>query len=90
MNAGNTLRNRAMVATALCAIADEEMQRGDLKRATETVMTIRKMVAEIGAIVDVYTGQLSRESVRETSELLAGLDDRVAAIERAVRPQTIQ
>jgi hypothetical protein len=86
---GNTLRNRAMMANALCAVAEQEAHAGRLLEATETVRSVRTHLAEVSVLLSGNTSYLPYGTLRETSELLAGLDERIGEIERVLGPQTI-
>lgn len=86
---GITLRNRAMMANALCAVAEEEAHSGRLLEATETVRSVRTLLAEINILLSADISELRYGPIFDLSDLLTGLDGRIVAIERAMAPQTI-
>lgn len=86
---GNTLRNRALMANALCAVAEEEVHAGRLLGARDTVRSIRMLLADINTLLDGDTSYLPYGTLRECSDLLAGLDERITLVEAAADPQTI-
>jgi uncharacterized membrane protein len=78
-----SLRSRIMVAYALCAIAESEIQDGDLQRALKTTETVRKLIAEIALLVS-DPNTISPSLIRETAEMLAELESRVVSVEAAL------
>jgi hypothetical protein len=86
---GKSLKSRAIVANALCAVAEEEFHAGQLMRAAETVRTIRHVLADINLFLSGDTTYLHHGTLREVAEALAGLDDRIAAMEAAIRMHMI-
>jgi hypothetical protein len=83
---GKSLRNRAMIANALCSMAEEEYHAGQEERAAETVQTIRHVLRDIWVILGGDVSAVPSNDLREASELLGDLDGRVTAIERAMGP----
>lgn len=86
---GRRLRNRAMVANALCALAQEEYHAGQEERATKTIQTARTVLHDIWVILTGEVSAVSGSDLREVSDLLAGLEARIDGIEKAIGPQTI-
>jgi hypothetical protein len=86
---GKSLKSRAFVATALCAVAEEEFLSGERMRATETVRTIRHVLADIDVLLSGDTSYLPYGALRETAELKAGLDERIRTMEASMHPETI-
>jgi hypothetical protein len=86
---GKSLKSRAFVATALCAVAEEEFLAGEHIRATETVRSIRGVLADIDVLLDGDTSYLPYGALRETAQLIAGLDDRIKVMEACIQPYTI-
>lgn len=86
---GTTIRNRAMMANALCAVAEQEAHAGRLLEATETVRSVRALLADVNILLSGDTSYLPYGSLREVAELLAGMDGRIGAIERILGSQTI-
>ena len=70
---GKSLRSRAFVASALCAVAEEEFLIGEHMRASETVRTVRHVLADINLLLSGDTTYLPYGALRETAELIAGL-----------------
>jgi hypothetical protein len=88
--AGKRLTNRAMIAFALCRIAEEELRAGQQVRAWETIRSVRRIAAEIETQVCGDTSALPVGDVREAAELLCGVDERLTGIESLLGPATIQ
>jgi hypothetical protein len=86
---GTTIRNRAVMANALCAVAEEEMHAGRIPETRETLGAIRMLLADISILMSGDTSYLPYGVLREMAELLAGLDERVRTVEHAIGPQTI-
>jgi hypothetical protein len=87
---GKSLRNRALVANALCTIAEEEAHGGDMRRAVETIRAIRGVLGEVTLILEGDTSGISSDVLEDTADLLSGLDGRIASIEHAmVAPRAI-
>lgn len=86
---GSTLRNRAMMATALCAVAEQEVHAGRIIEARETVRAVRVLLADVNMLLDGDTSYLPYGTLRECADMLAGLDGRIAAIERGLGSATI-
>lgn len=85
----NTLQSRALMANALCAVAEEQAHAGSLMGATETVRSVRLLLSDIDLLLSGDTSYIPCGTLRETSDLLAGLDDRIRAVERATGSGTI-
>lgn len=79
-----SLRNRALIANALCAIAEEEAHAGQVARAIETVRALRGVLGEVSRILGGDTSDLAAGTLEDTAELLGGLGDRIAAVEHAL------
>jgi hypothetical protein len=86
---GKSLKSRAFVATALCAVAEEEFLTGERTRARETIRTIRGVVADINLLLSGDTSYLPYGTLREVGELMTGLDERIDEMEAAIPPETI-
>lgn len=86
---GNTLRNRAMMANALCAVAEQEVYAGRLIEARETVRAVRALLADVNTLLDGDTSYLPYGTLRDCADLLAGMDGRIATIERGLGSETI-
>jgi hypothetical protein len=84
-----SLRSRVMVTYALCAIAEDQAQHGNLKRALKTALTVRYLMAEIGILVREPVTP-SSSAVREAADLFAELESRIDAIEGSMGPRLIQ
>ncbi len=87
---GKSLRSRAQLVTALCAIAEDEFRSGDRLRAGATVSTIRKVLADITTLLDGDTSQIPLTDLRMTTEALAGLEARLQEIETVAGALPIQ
>jgi len=85
-----SLKSRAFVANALCAVAEQEIHAGQSMRAAETVRTVRHVLADINLLLSGDTSYLPYGALRETAELLAGLDERIGSVEAATVTHTIQ
>jgi hypothetical protein len=81
---GKSLRNRALVANALCAIAEEEAHAGDVWRAVETIRAIRGVMGEVSLILQGDVEGIPRDAIRDTCDLLSGLDGKIEALEKAL------
>jgi len=79
-----SLINRALIANALCAIAEEEAHAGDVTRAVETVKALRGVLGEVSLILSGDTSDLRSGSLQDAAELLDGLGSRIAAVEKAL------
>lgn len=77
------LRSRVMVCYALCAVAESEIQDGNPERARKTIETVRKLIAEIAALVS-EPSPISSSAIRDAGELLAELESRVASLEAGI------
>jgi hypothetical protein len=86
---GKPLRSRAMVAYALCAIAEEELRAGTPARALETIKAVREITAGMSMQLSGDTSAMSVAEIREAKELLTGVDARLEAIAALVSPHTI-
>jgi hypothetical protein len=78
-----------MVATALCAVAEEELHRGDGQRAVDTIRTIRGVLREINLLLDGDASHIPTGDLRDASGMLAGVENRIAAMEKLVGPQSV-
>jgi hypothetical protein len=87
---GKSIRSRALMAHALCALAEEEYQTGQPARAKQTIQTMRTVLLDIDTVLSGDTSYLPHGILRDTSELLAGLDDRLAMIEALTSSGAIQ
>jgi len=88
--AGKRLTTRALIAFALCEIAEEELRAGQEERAWETIRSVRKITADIEAQVCGDASALPLGDLREAAELLCGVDERLTAIESLLGPRTLQ
>ena len=86
---GSTLRNRALMANALCAVAEEEVHAGRVIEAVETVRAIRTLLADINLLLSGDTSYLPHGTLRDCADMLGGLDERITAIERSLKTQRI-
>jgi hypothetical protein len=86
---GNPLRSRAMIAYALCVIAEEQIHARQQVRASETIRSVREIIAGISKQIDEDTSRIPLGDVREAQELLCGVDERIVAIEALVIPCTV-
>jgi hypothetical protein len=84
-----TLTSRAAIANALCTVAEEEFHDGQQMRAAETVRTTRGVLAYINLLLCSDTSYLPYGTLREISEILDGLDERIEAMEPAIRNYSI-
>ena len=75
--------------TQIAVPHEQEAYAGRLFEATETVRSVRVLLADVDVLLSGDTSYLPYGTLRETSDLLAGLDDRITAIERCMRPATI-
>jgi hypothetical protein len=78
------------MAHALCALAEEEYDAGHPARAKQTIQTMRTILGDIDIFLSSDTSFLPYGALRETSELLAGLDDRLAMVEALTCSETVQ
>ncbi|HTV14657.1 MAG TPA: hypothetical protein VME68_08075 [Acidobacteriaceae bacterium] len=85
---GKRVTTRAMIARALCEIAEEEMQAGQQERAWETIRSVRTIAADIEIQVCGDVSALPLGDLREATELLLCVDERLADIESLLRPGT--
>ena len=85
----NTLRNRALMANALCAVAEEEVHAGRLMGATETIRSIRLLMSDIDILLNGDISHLPYSTLRECKDLLGGLDERIKMIEASLQSGTI-
>lgn len=83
---GQSLRNRMVTTFALCAVAESEVQAGELERTIRTVKAIRRLLAEINVLICGPLDHISLSAIHEAGELLADLENRVQAIEMVVGP----
>ena len=79
---GEALRTRVMVANALCAITESQLQSGEIERATASIKAIRGIMAEIAAACE--PDHLSSGAARELSEFIEELERRVVKMETAL------
>jgi hypothetical protein len=86
---GKPLRSRAMIAYALCVIAEEEMRAGRQMKALETISLIRRIVADISVQLDSDTSARPISDVRGAQELMSGVDERLNAIEALLGPRIV-
>lgn len=86
---GKSLKGRAAMANALCAVAEEELHAGQSARAVDTMRKVRGVLADIKLLLSGDTSYLPYGALRETSELLAGVDERIKAMEDATQTYTI-
>jgi hypothetical protein len=84
-----SLRNRVMVAYALCAMAEAEAHDGHLNRALQTVVAVRQLMAEIRILIG-EPNTMSSSAVREAADLFAELETRIDAIEAAMGPRILK
>jgi hypothetical protein len=82
---GKSLRSRAVMANALCALAEEAFHAGQFDRTVETVRSIRSALTDVSILLSGDISYFPHETLRET----AGLEERIASIEAAIQPQTI-
>jgi hypothetical protein len=87
--AGKRLTSRAMIAFALCQIAEEELHAGQQMRAWETISSVRRITADIERQISGDASALPLGDLREAAELLCGVDERLEAIEAFFAPGTI-
>jgi len=80
---GEALRTRVMVANALCAITESQLQSGEAARATASIKAIRGIVAEIAALA-CEPDHLSSGAARELSEVIGELERRLVKMETAL------
>jgi hypothetical protein len=85
-----TIRNRAMMANALCSVAEQEIHAGRVIEAKETVRSIRALLGDIGILLSGDTSYLPYGTLRNVSDLVAGLDGRIGTLEQALGPSTVQ
>jgi hypothetical protein len=81
-----SLRSRIMATYALCAIAEDEINAGQLDRTLQMVKAIRRMLSDINVLVCGPTERLSLSVIHEAADMLAELENRTQAIEQAVGP----
>ena len=86
---GTSLRNRAMVANALCALAEEEIHAGEDQRALDTVRTIRGVLREVGLLLEGDVSYLPSGDLREASGLLVGVESRIGSMEKLMGPHLV-
>jgi hypothetical protein len=75
---GRSVKNRALLANALCAIAEEEAHDAHISRACETVRALRGVLGEISLLLQ---SDLPPASLEDTADLLHGLGPRIDGIE---------
>jgi len=84
-----TIRNRALMANALCAVAEQETHAGRLLEASETARSVRGLLADINILLSGDTSYLPYGTLWDVSDLLAGLESRIGTIERVMKPQIL-
>lgn len=88
--AGKRLTTRAMIALALCRVAEEEMHTGRQERVPETIRSVRKIAASIEIQVCGDASALPLGDLREAAELLDSVEERLADIESLLGCGTLQ
>lgn len=88
MNAllGKSLRSRALMANALCVVAEEEAQSGYVMRAAQTARSVRDVLRDIEMILSGDTEGLPVNALEDAAQLLGGLDGRIRAVEALLGP----
>ncbi len=79
-----SLRSRALIANALCAIAEEQAHSGNTMRAVETVKALRGVLGEISLILTGDTTTLPAGTLQDVADLLDGLGNRITTVEAAL------
>jgi hypothetical protein len=83
------LRSRAMIAYALCLIAEEEIHAGRPIKACETINSVRRIVEDIWMQLGGDTSRMPIGDAREAEEVLCDVDQRLRAIEALFGSPTI-
>jgi hypothetical protein len=78
-----SVKNRIMTGYALCALAESHLHEGERERASNTVAAIRKRMADVTLLLG-GGNLMGAIAIREATELLADLEDRVAKVEAAI------
>lgn len=81
---GEALRTRAMVANAVCAMAESEVHSGMLDRAITNLRKIHTIVEEINVYISA-PNEVSSEAAREIGELVSDLQARIGAIDTLIK-----
>lgn len=80
-----SLLNRAVIANALCAIAEEQAHSGNAIRAVETVRALRGVLDEVSLVLTGDTSNLPFGTLQDVADLINGLGARITAVEKALR-----
>ena len=87
---GKSLRSRALMANALCVVAEEEAESGYAVRAAQTAESVRRVLRDIEMILNGDTDELPIDALEDAAQLLAGLDGRIRAVETRLRPALVR
>jgi len=79
-----SLRSRALIANALCAIAEEQAHSGNAMRSVETVRALRGVLDEVSLILAGDASNLPFGTLQDVADLIDGLGARITAVERAL------
>ena len=80
-----SLKSRIMATYALCAIAEDDLNAGQLGKTPQTVQAIRRLLSDINVLI-CEPDHLCASTIQEAAEMLAELENRTQAIEQAIGP----
>ena len=78
-----------MMAKTLCALAEQELNDGHRVRAVGTIRALRGVLSDIALMISGDACSVSSSDLREAQDLRTGLEERIAAMEMAIGPETV-